>query len=471
MQIPAQSEQPRPVWQRIRFSLGGLLTGIFGLACALAYSRLESTTWSERLLAGYLGLFVVGMGQMAWQAFQLWKNRPAGLPRDSRFALLLGVLWPLASVGAIALATTADLARNDKSAPEPVNDMSKWWVQPGLIQALLFLAIIGGYARPPRQTWRGAGALSPWNVVFAVVAVGLGGFWIAVLAESQLAHASLIHLAIRSIHLNSPKRWLGRDFLPDYVCPQLEREFIYRGLLAGILAAAAFGLLVGFACAWRRPRMIRAAWLLAWIGSVAAIGWLMWWCGESALPVISPVVAPQILTHPATCYLLGVALIVFASGILAYRLSAKPIGEIEQPIIPTTDAAWLPVHRRTPVMGLLLVATAWGAVETLGESLSLKALLGLSEPWSVRRAIVETLALVELPAITPYWTMRLAAIILVSQQLWITWRKKGKTLSPSYSIDPWKFSLTALLATITGLFIVPAVAWFGVARFFWAGLP
>ena len=126
----------------------------------------------------------------------------------------------------------------------------------------------------------------------------------------------------------------------------------------------------------------------------------------------------------------------------------------------------LPVHRCVPVMLPSWSLSVWNSGEIFGDPFT--DFLGFFNPRSFG---LRTYYGLQVVGTDPPWIMRVAAALLVAQQLWLAWHGKTNYSSMTYAIDPWKFSLGAVLTFLTGLVVVPALAWYGFALYLWSGMP
>src|SRR4030095_10927718 len=148
---------------------------------------------------------------------------------------------------------------------------------------------------------------------------------------------------------------------PYEMFPNLERQFVTRGIEAGLLSLAAFIFIYGALAAAKWRWAVCAVFLMGWLACLGLIAALLHWSYRSALPVLSPYLADQILSHSVASYGLGLVLIVAMSSAFAWRLtaSAQPIDDTESPLIASTER---PLHQRIPVMSFFLLAAVCGSL-------------------------------------------------------------------------------------------------------------
>jgi len=450
-------------WSRFRYSLRDLLVFMFGLAAGFASVQSGQNDWSSVLLAAFTGWFVIGMGETSWDSIQRWRAAPAEVSRDVWFGRLLEVLWPIGMIGMVVLALEmGQLDRRDLSDGD--SGMSNSWVLPGLIQGTLMLAVICGYSSSPSYAREHVGRWEKYNSLFAVFVVCAALFWVSLVVLNQMLMAPLVHVALEGVYSAQPTRWSGKDFEPARLLPDVYRDYVHRGLVIGALSATSFALACGIPVYRRLHWAIRIAMFLAWCGCIASMAVLISWSYTVALPILSPLLAPRILTQPATNYLFGLALILFAANVLAWRIAARPIG------ISIVQPSDVPVHRRIPVMVFFLMAAIWGSMSLLTATDFISNILGFRRSWSFASMIQRISTIVEVHLSEPRWIIRLAAMALVAQCLWRTWRAKEEYQATSYAVGPIRFAVTAALLTITGVVSVPAMAWYGVALYFWISI-
>jgi hypothetical protein len=100
----------------------------------------------------------------------------------------------------------------------------------------------------------------------------------------------------------------------------------------------------------------------------------------------------------------------------------------------------------------------------------LQSLLGWGSVWSIANLMRRISTIIEVHFSEPSWMIRLVAIAVVAQQLWWKWRGTGDYKAVSYAVDATRFTIATLLLTITGVVSVPAMAWYGVALYFWLAI-
>ena len=93
---------------------------------------------------------------------------------------------------------------------------------------------------------------------------------------------------------------------------------------------------------------------------------------------------------------------------------------------------------------------------------------GGSNFWSLNNLIQRFSTIAQAHISEPRWIIRLAAMIVVAQQLWRTWRTGAHYHATNVAIKPARFLLGACLIAVTGFVSIPALAWYGVALYFWS---
>jgi hypothetical protein len=85
-----QSPSGRP--PRLRFSLGGLLICIFGIAVGMAEARHDRSSWTDGLFAAVAAWGAIGLAQ---QARQLWRrfHGDKSLTENQRWGFRFAVFW------------------------------------------------------------------------------------------------------------------------------------------------------------------------------------------------------------------------------------------------------------------------------------------------------------------------------------------------------------------------------------------
>lgn len=463
--MPDQPPPDKPLahWWRFRFSVSGLLVFTFGLAVGLAYSRVKGTSAPDYLFAVFAGWFVVGMAQTSWVAFRRWRSAELGLSRSERFALALDVSWPLATIGMVALAATMDVLKREQRLNNSTNDLSFWTLH-GLIQGTFFLAVICGYSGPRgwidgRQVQR-----NRMSMLYSLLAIGMSFFWLSCLVHRQFSIPSLVHVAIHGVQLNWPTRWLGRDFAPASIFPELQQQFIDRAMLAATLSALALGLICGIVTCCAHRRIFCACLLLAWLACLGINLWLIYWCFTLALPTLSPFMTPQILTHSTATYGLGLSLILAAAGMFSWRWTATK--EVGTEALRAPCETFIPLHQQPFIMLTFLSATVWSNFEPLRMNFSLPDLNDLQAWLQLLMSIVEFYCVWQ-----PELLLQVAAMLLVARRLWPVGRAKKEIAMPTFAIQPAVFCLSMALTTITIIVAVPTLAWYGFALFLWSGMP
>ena len=435
---------------------------MFGLAVGFAYARTGEADWPSRLLAAFFGWFVIGMGQTSWDAIQRWRATPPDLPREVRFGMFLEILWPIGVIGMVVWAL--EMEEFDRSHLSEDSNIFNSWTLPGLIQGTLMLAVICGYSPPLSYARKKENRWGKYGVLFTVFVVCAALFWVSLVVLNQMLMAPLVHVALEGVYSAQPTRWAGQDFEPARLLPDVYRHYVHRGLAAGLLSATSFALACAIAADRRLHWAIRMAMFLAWCGCITSLATLISWSYRAALPVLSPLLAPRILTHPVISYVCGLVLILFAANVLAWRIAARPIGES---FLQPSD---VPVHRRVSVMVFFLIAALWGSMSIWSVTDFFQTMFGLRRDSSFASVIQWISTIVELHLSEPRWIIRLASIALVGQLLWRTCRTSGGYQAARNAVDPTRFAVAVALLSSTGIVGVPAMAWYGVALYFWISI-
>jgi hypothetical protein len=454
---------------RFRFTIRDLLVFTFGLAVGFAHSRVAGAQWSDCLLAIFFGWFIIGLAQLAWSSIKRWQQSASDLPLDVRCGLLLDALWPISIIAVVALALGMEDWWNSLSE-EGRPEFSSWTL-PAIIQSLLMLAVVCAYSRfPAANAEQSLGVGAKWQTLIGLVVACLAFFWVSLVVRGQILVGALVHVAIEGVYSFQPTRWAGQDFTSPRFFPELRAAFIHWGLVAGALCAAAFVLACFFITKKRTHWFLRQGMLVAWAVCITCACFHTHWAATVALPVLSPLLADE-FSIPAAVYLLAFVLIAFAAAMLSWRITAS-VHEQSAFVPGTQGSTPVPLHRRIPVMGFFLLAALWRSLSIWTVQDFFWGTFGLfgrsSSFWSVQDVLRRISTITEVHLIDPPSMLRLAAIIVVAQQLWLTRRTGDRAPSASASVDPRRFVVGIVLLTIIGIVSTPAMAWYGVAFYFWS---
>lgn len=447
---PSPATQRRP---RLRFTLGGMFVGVFGIAVGLAWWRVPGATFPHALLASFSTWFLIGLLQRLWRDWgQLSHTRT--LPGESRrlpslkFAGSVGLVLLVAIVAAVEVAIHFRFAK-------PLSYVNYLWTWARLVEVIYFLAILLAYGRPSFQP-------PPQTIIAAAcrsLTMGLGlafaGGVLGLMLANETFIIGLVHVAIRGVEMAQPTRWAGQVFNPA----RLHADRVPEAFIQGSIAAISLQLgaiLAGILLVARRPlgRFIRGLLLVVMIGCLAGVAWLVSWCAGTLLPDFSPFMAESLGQPPG---IIALALVAIAAGATALALWHSTVLLAENPFqVERPAPAEISLYEHPGVLAVGLVGIAAMVIPGFGQQLFDKGSVLLYDwrPWIV--------AIFEYAAYWPHSLIQIAVAIVLGQRIWCWWQGTPPSEQDAV-IDLPRFAAIWLVAAFTLAFAVPVLIWFGTA--------
>jgi hypothetical protein len=430
---------------------------VAGLAIGLAYARVDgSDRWADFLLACFGGCFVVGLVQKSWR---MWSLR-----RDNENVSLVDAAWPLAVAAFMVFCGAAAAATRYKwwAFLDSSGDTS--WVTEDFNDTALYLAVICGYFErhqtPARRGWR------RWIALLVdACAWLLGAYWLTFVLVDGIMIVGLVHIAMRGVEIAQPTRLAGQPFYPANLHTELTQLFMVRAYLTGALLAAATAANVALARTWSRGWVQRLLWSALCLLSLLLAWRLVQWCLRVAFPTLSPYFYSALDSLPPGNLAVALSIVVTATAAFAIRVCAVPRPSESTSPTPTTVTQRC-LHEWIFVPWLFLLGAAWKGVTSVSETYGMTNFLGWGPGswWAVPYWVLQA------AASQPRWMIWLAALILVAQRAWRWWRPKTVPASVQWTVPLAKFGLVWIFALLTGLLVIPAAPWLGLALYLrWGG--
>src|SRR5262245_34613512 len=278
----------------LRFTLSGLLMLVLSISMGLALWRLPGGTSVQFLYGCFVPWFVLGMAQranLAWDAARQSSSRDSATRMGQRVAVAVPIAIAMLLMCAFLLEAATHVDWFNLNADLGDYEQLGSWILHRLTWTLFFFAIVCGYwsgdplaGTPParRGTWA---TLLPVGFIATALLVVL-------LIVNTAAILAMAYEGMEGVANFQPIRWAGHSFDPWAAKPvAVQRGFIVGGLVSMALLFGALTSIIVLSRRWNSGFGSGAV-LISLAASllIVTVG-LTLWCGTTALPVMSPLLA------------------------------------------------------------------------------------------------------------------------------------------------------------------------------------
>jgi hypothetical protein len=442
----------------LRFTLGGLMLFVTGVAVGFAYLRLNWTKAPGGMMACFGSWLVIGMFGECWRRWRMRSNI-ASRSVDAQWGWSLQTAAPAGIAGLILIAALMDAARRSYWLDVEDRDFSSSLATIALTESIFYFAVVCAY-RLKTVTLLPRSSPTPSQLVIDFVLWAFGGFWLMAVALIPTLLTALSHIAIRGVEVFQPTRWAGRPLYPANLHIELTHSFVTRGIVAYLLLTIFAACGIGLARTWHRSPQVR--WALTVVGLIGLIPllFLVYWWRTIGLPTISPFLAEATFRQPIWNIALGATVIVAASTAIAIVAVRK---QSAAKTTSTGEAATL-IHEKPLVMIFFLVAAIWlFLTDVWFSSWALN-----TWKWPRWMAIPTDFAWDRLTQ--PEQIMKLAAMLAVAYQLLRT-LKGQSVVETDWLIPPGKFAAVLIATSLVLLLAMPVANWLGLALVLQSSMP
>jgi hypothetical protein len=442
---------------RFRFSLRGMLVFMLGIAMALAAWRLPRITLPTVVLTALVPWFTLGMIQRARQA---WRSAGLALCQPEicgglriEAALMLGTaLLPIIALLPLVVASWRGAQ---------YEELEVSLARTKLTDILFFLALIAAYLSSA-ASWSSEDAFRRFKTpLLRVFGALVGVYWLLLVLVDSTLIVSLVYMAIRGVHSAQPLRIAGHDIAPPNLHLELNRQFLFRGIAAGVLLLAAFGALLRLPQSWSRGRWTSTANVLAVCGALVAAAALVAWSLTVAFPTLAPNLAPTPRNQSPGNLAAGIVLVIVAATALAWRLSLETVTDATRSAELSASQSTVPPHERLTFLIVLLVVLLWQTLYHWKVEAYWSGML----PWSLPGFWSQVQAVAQYQFLHPGALASLAAIIVVAQRIWLRRKPVTPPEGQQVLLNPWRFAAIWPLALGIVLLAGPVGFWLALALF------